>query len=195
MPCLNPHGIKPFLDGRCPKSLQIPVKDHPHRFRFLRHDLKAPVHVAVTKKRTAPWFPFLKILLDAPFLVLACRPALLLCVGCQDGQHEFSVRAHRVDVLLFKINIHTHQLQFPHRLQKRNRIPGKPGNRLGQYHIDLPCAAVGKQPHEIFPGILCAGLCLIRIDPGILPFPMALDQFTVIADLRRQRMEHGVLSG
>ena len=100
-----------------------------------------------------------------------------------------------MDVLLFKINIHSHQLQLPHRLQQRYRISGKPGNRLGQYQVNLPRTAVGKQPHKIFPSVLGSGFCLIRIDPGIFPFPMALDQLTVITDLRRQRMEHGVLSG
>ena len=67
----------------------------------------------------------LKGFADAPFLVFAGRQAFLLGIGRQDGQHQFSVRAHGVDVLFFKEHINTQAFQFPDGLQQCDRISGK----------------------------------------------------------------------
>lgn len=77
-----------------------------------------------------PRLSILEIFLDAPLLILAGGAALLLGVGCQNGEHQFSVRAHGADVLFLEVNIHPQRFQIPDSLEQHHRVPGEPGDRL-----------------------------------------------------------------
>ena len=55
-------------------------------------------------------FTIFKAFPNPPFLVLAGRQAFLLRIGCQNGQHQFAIAAHGMNVLLLKEDIHTQRL-------------------------------------------------------------------------------------
>ena len=61
-------------------------------------------------------------------------------------------------------------------------------------HVNLPCAAVGQQTLELRP--LRLGSCdrFVHIHTAIQPFRLFLYVRAVVTDLRRQRVQHGVLA-
>ena len=72
-------------------------------------------------------------------------------------------------------------------IQKVNRISGKAGDGLSQYNVDFPGFAVGNHAVELRAVIcFCSGDAIIRIDPGIFPGGILLDQAAVITDLCRK---------
>ena len=99
-----------------------------------------------------------------------------------------------MDILFFKVHVHADQPQLPDRLQGRDRIAGKPGNGLGEYHINLTGPAVCQHPLKFSPCILRTGYGFIRINTSVIPARRFLDQAAVIAHLRRQGMEHCFLA-
>ena len=97
-----------------------------------------------------------------------------------------------MDVLFLKIHIHAHAFQLPHRFQQGDGVSGEPGNGFGDHHIHRPGAAIRQEPLEVFAVVFGAGQSFIGIYARIFPAAVAL--VGIIADLCRQRMEHGVLS-
>ena len=59
--------------------------------------------------------------------------------------------------------------------------------------VDLSFAAFLQHPLKFRARFLRTGQAIIREYPCVLPFRVSLDPFAVIADLRRQRVQHGVL--
>ena len=83
------------------------MENHSDDLSFFRDDDKCAVIVTfIAEHGNAAEPPLFKIFVDAPFLVFAGGVAFLLCIRAQERQHKFSVRTDRVDILLFKINIH-----------------------------------------------------------------------------------------
>ena len=67
----------------------------------------------------------LKALPGAPFHVLREAPDFLLCEGGQQSQHDLTVAAQGIDVLLFKPNLDAQLLQVADGLQKVDCVPGE----------------------------------------------------------------------
>jgi len=65
----------------------------------------------------------------------------------------------------------------------------------GDDEVDVPGAALGQQPLEILPVLLCAGQGLVCVHPAVEPAWVVLDEAAVVADLGRKGVEHGVLAG
>ena len=114
-------------------------------------------------------------------------------IGRQDGQHQFSVRAHGVDVLLFKEHIDTQAFQFPNGFQQRDRISGKAGDTFCNDEVDFPGAAACQHSLKAVPLALGAGDSLVTVHAAVKPTGVGLDQAVVIAHLRGKRVEHCVL--
>lgn len=98
-----------------------------------------------------------------------------------------------MDILLLKEYVNAQVFELPYRFQQGDGVPSKPGYGLRDDHIDLPGPAVRQHSLEFLPAVLGARDGLIRINPGVLPARMALDEITVVAHLRRQGMAHGIL--
>ena len=94
-----------------------------------------------------------------------------------------------------EVDVHPDGLQFAHGLQRRDGVPGEAGHRLGDDHVDLSGPAISQKPLEFLAVILGARHGLVGIDTRITPARMLLDEVAVVADLRCQRMQHGILSG
>lgn len=105
---------------------------------FLIHLDTACGNVVAEQESQVDKFSVLKRFADAPFLVFTGRQAFFLCVGCQNGQHQLSVRAHGMDVLFFKENIDTQAFQFPDGFQQRDRISGEAGDTFCNDEVDFP---------------------------------------------------------
>ena len=164
-------------------------------FRFFRHNDVFAVPHPVSQKSPVPGLTFLEVLTDTPFLILACRLALRLCEGCQDGHHDLTVAGERVNVLLLKKDIHPQRFQFTDCLKKSDRVPRKAGDGFCDDHIDISGTAFCHEPLKVFPAVLCAGFGFVSINACVLPAGVVLYPAAVFADLCRQRMEHGVFSG
>ena len=137
----------------------------------------------------------LKCFTDAPFLVFTGRQAFFLCIGCQDGQHQLSVRAHGVEVLFFKEHINTQAFQFPDGFQQRDRISCKAGDAFCNDEVDFSGAAACQHSLKAVPLALGAGDGFVTEHATVKPTGVRLNQAVVIAHLRGKRVEHRVLSG
>jgi hypothetical protein len=62
-----------------------------------------------------------------------------------------------VDILLFKVNIHPQSFQFPDGLEQGQRIPGEARDAFGDYQVNLPGPAIGKQLLELISVVPSAG--------------------------------------
>ena len=180
-------------DFHAAHALQIHLKNSANHRGFLRLNGKAAVSYLVAVHSKARGNTLLEFLSDAPFAVFGYAAALLLCKRSEDGQHKLTVPAQRIQLLFLKINAYAQPLQLAHRIQQRQRIPGETGDGLDQNQVDLSFAAFFQHPLKFRARFLRSGQTKIREYPCILPFGVSLDPFAVIADLRRQRVQHGVL--
>ena len=100
-----------------------------------------------------------------------------------------------MDALLFKEHVYTTLAKHSHRFQKRDRVSGETRNRLDYDKVDFSGFAVLQKPLKT--GTVLSGTCpgFVRIDSNIEPAGVFLYHFTVMADLRGERMKHGVLAG
>ena len=96
--------------------------------------------------------------------------------------------------LFLEIDINAQCFQFSYRFQQGNRVSCKTGNGLCQNQVDFSPPASVQQLLKFCTIFLCSRQCLICINTAEQPLRIALDQLIVIADLCRQRMEHGILS-
>ena len=135
-----------------------------------------------------------KALADPPLLVLAGRAAFFLRVGGEDGQHQLSLGAQRVDVLFFEVHVHTQPLQLPDGLQQRDRVTRQTREALRNDHIDFTVAAGGHHALEVLPIFLGPGQRLVRVHTAVDPAGVVIDQVAVVADLRGERVQHGILA-
>ena len=132
---------------------------------------------------------------NPPLLILAGGAALFLCVGSQDGHHQFSVCAHGVDVLLLEIDVNPQGLQLADGFQQGHRVPRKAGDGFRDDHVNVSGAALSQQALKPVPAVLGAGERFIGVDPAVKPASVLLNQRTVVAHLCGQRMQHGILPG
>ena len=147
------------------------------------------------KQRQVHGLSLREIFADAPFAVIRNALTLLLRKRSEDGQHQLAVPAQTVYVLLLKINRYPQFLQFTHRFQQRNRVTGEAADGLGEHSVDLSRPAVRQQPLKLRAIVLRPGQRFVCIHPCVGPAGAALNELAVMADLRGQRMQHGVLSG
>ena len=148
-----------------------------------------PVHEAPSSR-----FTQFKLFADAPLAVFRNTEALFLRKRSEDGKHQLAIPAHGVYVLFLEVNVHAQRFQLAHRFQQRNRISGKPADGFGDDPVDFPRAAICQHPLKSLAIILGAGQRLVYIHASIAPFGIALNEVAVIADLRRQGVQHGVLA-
>ena len=188
-------GVQLFHDGLDAHAGEVVGENTPHDLALLWLDDVNAILVPIPQHLSRPGLAVLEVFLDAPLLIFAGGEALLLCVGCQDGQHQLTVCAHGVDVLFLEVHIHPQRFQIPDGLEQHHSIPGEPGDRLGDDEVDVPGAALGQQPLEILPVLLCAGQGLVCVHPAVEPAWVVLDEAAVVADLGRKGVEHGVLAG
>ena len=192
--CSIPLFVEMLGDFVSTPAVDVEGVNQLNKLSFILQRCIDTVHDAIPQHRAVPGQPLFEVCPDAPFLVLAGRSAFLLGVGCQDGHHQLAVTTHGVDVLLLKINVHPQRFEFTDGFQKCNRVSRKAGDGLGDHHIDFTSMTVSNQPLEVLSGILCAGLGLVGIDTDVEPILVALNQTAVVADLCRQRVEHGILA-
>ena len=71
--------------------------------------------------------------------------------GSQQGDEHLAVRLQGVDVLLPEQATDAQLLQLPDGLRAFVAVPGKPGDRFGQYPVDLSLPAVSEEPLKVLP--------------------------------------------
>ena len=147
------------------------------------------------KQRQIHGLPLREIFANAPFAVIRNAFALLLRKRSEDGQHQLAVPAQTVYVLFLKINRYPQFLQFTHRFQQRNRVTGEAADGLGDHPVDSARPAVCQQSLKLRAIVLRPGQRFVCVHPRIRPAGAALNELAVMADLRGQRMQHGVLAG
>ena len=187
------HLVQLFADQLTAHAVQIVAEDHPDNFRFFRDNFQSSAFHFVPVNAEEAGFAPLKVVADAPLAVFRNAVAFLLRKRSEDGQHKLTVPAQRIQLLFLKINAYAQPLQLAHRIQQRQRISGETGNGLDQNQVDLSFAAFLQHPLKFRARFLRPGQPKIREYACVLPFGISLDPFAVIADLRRQRVQHGVL--
>ena len=174
-------------------AAQVHLENSSNHCGFFRLNGKAAVFHRVAVHAKARGNALFEFLSNAPFAVFGYAAAFLLRKRSEDDQHKLTIPAQRIHLLLLKINAYAQPLQFTHRIQQRQRVSGETGDGLDQNQVDLTFAAFLQHPLKLRTRFLRTGQAIIREYPCILPFGVSLNQFAVIADLRRQRVKHGVL--
>lgn len=88
-------------------SRQIHVVDAPDGLGLFRLNLVMIFFEAVTQQRPITRDPRFEILFYPPLLILTGGKAFFLGAACQNTEHELTIRAHGMDLLLLKINVDT----------------------------------------------------------------------------------------
>ena len=106
----NPFFVKPFHNGGNAFAVKVVTKYGANHLCLFGDDDVFLTIVSVAHHKTAPGFSVLELLPYPPLLILAGGEAFLLSIACEDGQHQLTVRGCRMNILLFKVNIHTQVL-------------------------------------------------------------------------------------
>lgn len=61
-----------------------------------------------------------------------------------------------MNVLFFKVDIHTQLFHISNGFEQRDGVAGEAADGFGDDHVDLPGAAISKQPIEFMAVVLCA---------------------------------------
>jgi hypothetical protein len=117
--------------------------------------------------------------------------AFFLGKGCEDGHHQFPIPAHGMDIFFLEPDLDALLFQLAYCLEEVDRISGKPLDGFGEDDVDFARFRIFQHPLEILP-LLDArpGDAVVRIDTGIFPVRVLLNQAAVIADLCRKGMLH-----
>ena len=131
MPFLTiPSGLNPLLVQSCcnavsPHAVEKFPVNAAHKLGLLRNDTVFALLHSVAKHPAVPRNTRFKVSFNTPFLVLTDRAAFFLGIGSQNGEHQFTVRTHGADILLFEEHIDAQVLQLPDGFQKRDGVAGK----------------------------------------------------------------------
>ena len=131
MPCLTVSGglnalvVQPCCDAVSTHAVEKFSINAANQRRLLRNDVVFAILHSVAEHSAVPRDTRFKVPFDTPLLVFADGAAFLLGIRCQDGQHQLTVSAHGVDVLLFKEHIDTQAFQLSDGFQKSDRVSGK----------------------------------------------------------------------
>ena len=88
--------------------------------------------------------------LQSQLYVLGKGLRFLLCEGCHDGQKNFALGIHRIDVFLLKVHGNVLFFQLADVFQAIQCITGESADGLSNDHIDLGCHAVLNHAVELF---------------------------------------------
>ena len=187
--------IQIFREGahRRPVNESAEHLSHRRGFRLVNADL-AVLNAISEHESPVHQLSVFKGFLNAPFLVVACGPALFLGKGRQDRKHQFARRAEGVDILLLEEYVDAEFLQLPHRFKQCDRVARQPGNALRNDQIEFSRSAVRHHAAEVFTVFLRPCNTLVGVYSAVQPAGMLLDHVAVVADLRGERMQHRVLS-
>lgn len=81
--------------------------------------------------------PLFKSPADPLDRIFRYRPTLILCQERQNGKQNLTFLIQCIDVFLFKYNTNPQILEFSDIIQAIQRVSCKPGNRIGDFHINL----------------------------------------------------------
>ena len=135
--------------------------------------------------------PLFKLFTKPPLDIITEGTAFLLGKRSKNSQHQLPIPAHGMNVFFLKPDFNTQFFQASHCLEKVDRIPGKPLDRFCEDDIDFTRFRIFQHPLEILPLLDASpGDAVVRIDAGVFPVRVLLDQAAVITDLRRKGMLH-----
>jgi hypothetical protein len=135
---------------------------------------------AVVTDKLAPRHDHLEAGLD----VLGGVLDLLLGTGREDGDHDLAALFRSVDALFLEADGDVLLLEGPDVVQVVHRVAPEPRERLHEDDVDLAVHRGGHHLQELGPLVgLGSRKALVGVDPGVLPFGVAVDQAGVIGDL------------
>ena len=175
----DPLSLQPFFELPQTGPGQIPLVDLSYHLSLLGDDLGLAIlspfvgiQVFVVDIRLA--LPH--GLADAPADIGGDGLALRLGKGSQQGEKHFTVRLQGVDVLLLEEHPDPMLFEQADIGEAVHRVPGEPGDGLGEDEVDLLLSALTNHPQELraLPGG-CPGDALIRVDTRHGPIGIAHD--------------------
>ena len=117
--------------------------------------------------------------------VVADASALLLGKGCEQRQEQLSVLGHGINVLPLETDGDPLLFQLSDGMEAIYGVTGKTADAFNEHQINLSCIAVRDQPLELRPMRgTCACDTFVRIDTGVFPCGILLDETAVVTDLR-----------
>ena len=154
-----------------------------HRSLVFLHDEGFTVP-PVSEGGCVPLFTALEFLLHRPLDIGGNRLALFFGEACEDGKHELSVSRQGINVFLLEAHSNPERFQVTDDVQQVHCVAGKPADRLGEHDVYAATFTIIEQALQFCafcrPG---AGNEAVGVNAHILPFRIALDQLTVVADL------------
>ena len=185
-----------FRDSSLAHTVQTGMENETNSFGFLLIDNNASFFAPVAvQQRQIHGLSLREILANAPFAIIRNALALLLRKRSEDGQHQLTVPAQTVDILLLKIDRNAQLLQLSYRFQQRHRVTGEAADGFCEHPVDSARPAVCQQPLKLRAIVLRPGQRLVCVHPRIRPAGAALNKLAVMANLSGQRMQHSVLAG
>ena len=151
--CLDTVRFQALSNLKQACAIQILSVNSHDDLRFFRDDDQISFIILCIAKEAVVidlHFSCLVAELQSQFYILGKGLAFLLCKGCHDGQKDFALGIHRIDVLFFKVHGNVLFLQFPDVFQAIQSVAGKSADGLGNDHVDFGCHAVLNHAVKLF---------------------------------------------
>ena len=168
---------------------RIFLENQPNKFCPFRFNGQLAILYVVAHKRTAKYNPFFHLSGLPPDHPVGGFPAFILSHRCHDGEPQFSIAVHGVDVVGHEFHRNTDSFQFPGIAQGIYNIPGKTADFLGQNQLEFSFMGILNHPVKLdaFPGT-GSGRALVRINGVQLPVGISGNVFLEILLLRFERI-------
>ena len=122
---LNALVVQPCSNAVSPHAAEKFSINAANQLCLLRNDEVFAILHSVAQHSAVPGDSRFKVPFDTPLLVLTDGAAFLLGIGRQNGQHQLTVSAHGVDVLLLEEHINAQAFQLSDSFQKGDSVSGK----------------------------------------------------------------------
>ena len=161
------------------------MENQPHRLRLLREDGEPAVLFVIAPQAVVPKNMAVSDGLPEPELQPFRQLAhLILRHAGHHHQPELAVAVQSVDVVVLEQDGHAAVQQFLRILDTVQRIPGKPGNLLGDNQVEPPLPGVCNHAQEPLPPPGAgAGDALVHIAGDVCPPGIFFNQLRVVLNL------------